>query len=92
MKRTFRTGLLYTLTGLILLSSTYVQGFEPNQHLYAATHQKKPPTKTAKERLSKKANDEQRVNNCKVPLALRGTKRRPKKCKKILPNSDYNRF
>jgi hypothetical protein len=35
------------------------------------------PTRTAKERLGRKASDEQRVDNCKVPPALRGPKPRP---------------
>ena len=29
------------------------------------------PTRTAKERLGRKASDEQRIDNCKVPPALR---------------------
>ncbi len=33
--------------------------------------------KSAKERLSDKASDEQRVNNCHVPVEKRGTKPRP---------------
>lgn len=35
------------------------------------------PIRTGKERLSSKANDEQRVDNCKVPPELRGPKARP---------------
>ena len=35
------------------------------------------PTRTAKERLGGKASDEQRVDNCKVPPALRGPKPPP---------------
>jgi hypothetical protein len=38
------------------------------------------PTRTAKERLGSKASDEQRVDNCKVPPALRGPKSRPDEC------------
>jgi hypothetical protein len=38
------------------------------------------PTRTAKERLGGKANDEQRVDNCKVPLDQRGRKPRPDEC------------
>ena len=38
------------------------------------------PVKTGKERLSSKANDEQRVDNCKVPPELRGTTVRPDAC------------
>src|SRR5262245_58945013 len=34
----------------------------------------RPPSITAKERLGDKANDEQRVDNCRVPVDRRGTK------------------
>ena len=36
--------------------------------------------RTGKERLGGKATDEQRVDNCKVPLDLRGPKPRPDEC------------
>ncbi len=39
--------------------------------------------KTAKERLGKKYADNQRVNNCKVPIEKRGVKPRPDQCNKI---------
>ena len=35
---------------------------------------------TGKEKLAGKATDEQRVDNCKVPLKKRGAKSRPGKC------------
>jgi Protein of unknown function (DUF2380) len=38
------------------------------------------PTRTGKERLGPKASDEQRVDNCKVPLDRRGPKPRPDDC------------
>jgi hypothetical protein len=38
------------------------------------------PTRTAKERLGSKASDEQRVDNCNVPVDLRGPKSRPDEC------------
>ena len=38
--------------------------------------------RTGKERLSGKAADEQRVNDCKVPLDKRGNGRRPTACKR----------
>jgi hypothetical protein len=38
------------------------------------------PVRTAKERLSGKAADEQRIDNCKVPPELRGPKPRPDDC------------
>jgi uncharacterized protein DUF2380 len=37
-------------------------------------------TRTAKERLGSKASDEQRNDNCKVPVDLRGPKSRPDEC------------
>jgi hypothetical protein len=39
-----------------------------------------PPQQTLKERLGDKASDEQRVDNCKVPVERRGTKIRPADC------------
>jgi hypothetical protein len=38
------------------------------------------PARSAKERLSDKSADEQRVDNCKVPLESRGPKPRPDHC------------
>ena len=38
------------------------------------------PTRTGKERLGDKATDEQRFDNCNVPLELRGPKPRPDNC------------
>ena len=38
------------------------------------------PTLTGKERLGGKPSDEQRVDNCKVQLDLRGPKPRPDDC------------
>jgi hypothetical protein len=44
------------------------------------------PVRTGKERLSSKASDEQRVDNCKVPPELRGPTARPDACEnKTLP-------
>jgi hypothetical protein len=43
-------------------------------------------TRTAKERLSGKSADEQRVDNCKVPLGSRGPKPRPLYCADHGPN------
>ena len=51
-----------------------------------AAEQKPPPAaphaevETLKERLSDKASDEQRVDNCNVPPEKRGTKKRPDTC------------
>jgi hypothetical protein len=39
-----------------------------------------PRTLTGKERLGQKWTDEQRIDNCNVPLDKRGTKPRPSAC------------
>ena len=51
-----------------------------------ATHVQ--PIRTAKERLGSKASDEQRVDNCKVPLDLRGPKPRPHECSSDGPSTE----
>jgi hypothetical protein len=45
------------------------------------------PIRTAKERLGSKASDEQRVDNCKVPLDRRGPKLRPDECSSDGPSA-----
>jgi hypothetical protein len=42
-----------------------------------------PAVLTGKERLGKKWMDEQRIDNCKVPVDKRGTKLRPSTCPQI---------
>jgi hypothetical protein len=39
-----------------------------------------PPLLTGKERLGRKWTDEQRIDNCNVPIDKRGTKPRPSTC------------
>ena len=45
-----------------------------------APNQFRGEPRTAKERLGSKASDEQRVDNCNVPLELRGPTPRPDHC------------
>jgi hypothetical protein len=45
-----------------------------------ATEVPMEPTRTGKERLGSKASDEQRVDNCKVPIEQHGPKPRPDTC------------
>ena len=60
-----------------LLLMVGAPGATPHAHSEASYVQ---PNRTAKERLGGKASDEQRVDNCKVPLDLRGPKPRPDQC------------
>ena len=62
---------------LLLLVASAAPGAPPPADAEASNVQ---PTRTAKERLGGKASDEQRVDNCKVPLELRGPKPRPDQC------------
>jgi hypothetical protein len=58
-------------SGVVMLASILVP---PGA---AAQETRTAETKTSKERLSRKANDEQRVDNCRVPVELRGPTPRP---------------
>ena len=51
---------------------------EPN-----ATPSSEPAVLTGKERLGRKWMDEQRLDNCKIPINKRGTKPRPGTCPQI---------
>lgn len=65
---------------LMLLSLLFsAQQISAKQPIKQSTHLQKV-VKTAKERLGKKYADEQRVNNCKVPIDKRGSKPRPGQC------------
>ena len=52
----------------------------PHQQGTVGHVQAEPAVRTGKERLGGKASDEQRVDNCKVPLDLRGSTPRPDDC------------
>jgi hypothetical protein len=62
---------------LTVLSGLASAGDAPQE---TAVEGRQKATLTGKERLSGKAADEQRVDNCKVPLNLRGPKPRPEAC------------
>jgi hypothetical protein len=72
------------LTGVIALIAASAGADEPAPIVAPAaptpTVQTPAPVKTGKERLSSKASDEQRVDNCKVPPKLRGTAVRSDSC------------
>ncbi len=58
-----------------ILSLAVATGFAQPPKIAAA--QEAQELKTLKERLSDKASDDQRVNNCRVPPERRGTQPRP---------------
>ena len=66
-------------SGMLILCSAVIQADDPAAAETVST-QPPAPEKTGKERLSDKASDEQRVDNCKVPPERRGTKVRPNDC------------
>jgi hypothetical protein len=67
-----------TLMAQITLASTR----EGSRLEGEARELKAAPVRTGKERLGGKASDEQRVDNCNVPLELRGPTPRPDDCRK----------
>jgi hypothetical protein len=66
------------MTGILLLLAALATPSATSRAEGEASHVQ--PVRTAKERLGGKASDEQRVDNCKVPLDLRGPKPRPDQC------------
>jgi hypothetical protein len=76
---------------LVLAGTLVLTGTPPAGSIAAATNEpapaapaprRAPSALTLKERSGGKATDEQRVNDCKVPFALRGDHRRPAACAK----------
>ena len=75
-----RRALVRLVTGLLVVAWAVLGFFAPGARADGeASHVQ--PTRTAKERLGGKASDEQRVDNCKVPLDQRGSKPRPDDCR-----------
>jgi hypothetical protein len=72
----------WTLLLLVALAAATARADGEASHTEASQMQasQAQPTRTAKERLGGKASDEQRLDNCKVPLDLRGPKPRPDDC------------
>jgi hypothetical protein len=77
----FCRGLLASLLMIGFATSASAQSSQHDR----ATSQAGPPAEvpmmlTGKERLGKKWTDEQRIDNCHVPIEKRGTKPRPSAC------------
>ena len=71
-------GSLATVFAVALAWSATAQNGSPGQPTpHAATA---PGALTGKERLGRKWMDEQRIDNCNVPIDMRGTRPRPSVC------------
>lgn len=66
-----------------LLSFAFIVCAQAQDGTHHATTETYRPKLTGKERLGPKWKDEQRIDNCHVPIDKRGSKRRPDVC----PNS-----
>lgn len=71
--------LLAAVAGVLCLGPAAIRADEPVS-VKTLTAPPPAPEKTGKERLSDKASDEQRVDNCQVPPERQGTKARPDEC------------
>jgi len=67
------------LAPLILVAFTAVAAAQERSH-DAPSAIEAPATLTGKERLGRKWTDEQRIDNCNVPIDKRGRKPRPSEC------------
>ena len=65
---------------LALLASAQDRSLDLPRPSAAILPSNTPTALTGKERLGKKWMDEQRIDNCKVPIDKRGTKPRPSTC------------
>ena len=72
-------GLLGALLVAGLTSATSAQGTRQDQVAPFSSS----PSLTGKERLGRKWMDEQRIDNCNVPIDKRGTRPRPSGCAHI---------
>jgi starvation-inducible outer membrane lipoprotein len=72
--------LLVFLLGACFTIPAFSQNVPPTAASDAATSQVSPRVLTGKERLGRKWMDEQRIDNCNVPIDKRGTKTRPSGC------------
>ena len=77
-----RTVLVASVSTIVALSISFGHAQDASRTPMQAVPQSTtvPQRHTLKERLSDKASDDQRVDNCKVPLDRRGPKIRPDSC------------
>jgi hypothetical protein len=79
-----RRELLALLTFAAFTACAFAEERKPDAEVAAPAAQQR--TLTGKERLGRKWTDEQRIDNCKVPLDKRGTTPRPSACADAPPS------
>lgn len=77
--RAWYVGLLGALLVVGLTSSAFAQDARPDQVAPVSPS----PSLTGKERIGRKWMDEQRIDNCNVPIDKRGTRPRSSSCAHI---------
>jgi hypothetical protein len=74
------------LASLLTIGFTFSASAQDRQSSPPRPHEASPgevpPTLTGKERLGRKWTDEQRIDNCNVPIDKRGTTPRPSTCER----------
>ena len=81
MRSLYRQSLVFWLTIYPMLpASAQDRPLDPPASSAATLRSNSPASLTGKERLGRKWMDEQRIDNCKVPIDKRGAKPRPSTC------------
>jgi hypothetical protein len=75
-----RRGAVNSLLFIAFVSCAQAGDGPRNRATPAVQPQARNPVLTGKERLGPKWSDEQRIDNCKVPIDKRGSKPRPSAC------------
>lgn len=75
-------GLIISVVAVCFASAAFAQGRPPGQTAPGAKAAvpANGPSRTGKERMGRKWMDEQRIDNCNVPIDKRGSKPRPADC------------
>ena len=76
----FGRRVLTSLIAIAIATSASAQNRQPNLPTRTTSSREAPATLTGKERLGRKWTDEQRIDNCNVPINKRGAKPRPSAC------------
>ena len=75
-------GLIIFVVAVCFASASFAQDRQPDQTApnAEAACPANGPSRTGKERMGRKWMDEQRIDNCNVPIDKRGSKPRPANC------------